>query len=82
MDYLSGYINTDIISAAACGYFLLIEISVFILQTLEYQNHDSFKGINISTPASIFMDLVYFCSITDYTALYYLYQHRFWRHYT
>lgn len=59
-----GYINTDIISAAACGYFLLIEISVFLLQTLEYQNHSSFKGINISSPASIFIDLVYFCSIT------------------
>ena len=26
------YINTDIISASACGYFLLIEISTFLLQ--------------------------------------------------
>lgn len=59
-----GYINSDIISAAACGYFLLIEISVFLLQTLEYHSHESFKGINTSSPASIFIDLVYFCSIT------------------
>lgn len=59
-----GYINTDIISAAACGYFLLIEMSVFLLQTLEYRAHESFKGIDISSPASIFIDLVYFCSIT------------------
>ncbi len=59
-----GYINSDIITAAACGYFLLIEISVFLLQTLEYQNPESFKGINASSPAHIFIDLVYFCSIT------------------
>lgn len=70
-----GYINTDIISAAACGYFLLIEISVFLLQTLEYQSHDSFKGINFSSPASIFIDLVYFL-------LHHIHKHRLWRHYS
>ncbi|WP_426047270.1 ion channel [Chryseobacterium sp. NFX27] len=59
-----GYINSDIISASACGYFLLIEISVFLLQTFEYHNPLSFKGIDTSSPASIFTDLVYFCSIT------------------
>lgn len=59
-----GYINTDIISAAACGYFLLIEISVFLLQTLEYRSRESFKGIDLTSPATIFTDLVYFCSIT------------------
>lgn len=59
-----GYINTDIITASACGYFLLIEISVFLLQTCEYFNPQSFKGIDASSPASIFTDLVYFCSIT------------------
>ncbi|WP_307209440.1 potassium channel family protein [Chryseobacterium lathyri] len=59
-----GYINSDIISASACGYFLLIEISTFLLQTFEYYNPNSFKGIDSSSPASIFIDLVYFCSIT------------------
>jgi len=59
-----GYINSDIISASACGYFLLIEISVFLLQTCEYYNPQSFKGIDTSSPAGIFTDLVYFCSIT------------------
>lgn len=59
-----GYINTDIISASVCGYFLLIEISVFLLQTLEYHDPSSFKGIDTSSAASIFIDLVYFCSIT------------------
>lgn len=59
-----GYINTDIISAAACGYLLLIEISVFLLQYFQYQDHRAFKGIDTSSPAHTFIDLVYFCSIT------------------
>lgn len=58
------YINTDIISASACGYFLLIEISTFLLQFFLYQNPDSFKGIDFSSPASTYIDLVYFSSIT------------------
>ncbi|UZT97416.1 potassium channel family protein [Chryseobacterium fluminis] len=59
-----GYINSDIISASACGYFLLIEISVFLLQAFEYNNFGAFKGIDVSSSAGIFTDLVYFCSIT------------------
>lgn len=58
------YINTDIISASACGYFLLIEISTFLLQFFVYQNQQSFKGIDFSSPANTYMDLVYFSSIT------------------
>ena len=58
------YINSDIISASACGYLLLIEISVFLLQFFHYQNAEAFKGIDTSSPATIFIDLVYFCSIT------------------
>jgi hypothetical protein len=58
------YINTDIISASACGYFLLIEISTFLLQFFAYQNSQSFKGIDFSSPAATYMDLVYFSSIT------------------
>lgn len=58
------YINTDIISASACGYFLLIEISTFLLQCFIYQNPQSFKGIDYSNPASTYIDLVYFSSIT------------------
>lgn len=59
-----GYINIDIISASACGYLLLIEISVFLFQFFYYQDVHSFKGIDISSPAGTFMDFVYFCSIT------------------
>ena len=58
------YINVDIISAAACGYFLLIEISTFLLQFFYYQDAASFKGIDSSSTASIYIDLVYFSSIT------------------
>lgn len=58
------YINVDIISASACGYFLLIEIGVFLFQFLFYQNPNSFKGISTSSNAETFTDLVYFCSIT------------------
>ncbi len=59
-----GYINLDIISASACGYFLLIEISTFLMQLLFYANPDSFKGIDMSDPAATYIDLVYFSSIT------------------
>jgi Ion channel len=58
------YINTDIISASACGYFLLIEISTFLLQFFVYQNQESFKGIDFTNPANTYIDLVYFSSIT------------------
>jgi hypothetical protein len=53
------YINSDVMSAAACGYFLLIEISVFLLQFLLYNNPNSFHGIDMHDNASVFMDLVY-----------------------
>lgn len=58
------YINTDIISASACGYFLLIEIFAFLLQYFFYLNPDSFKGIDTFNPASIYIDFVYFSCIT------------------
>ena len=58
------YINSDIISASACGYLLLIEICTFLLQYFVYQNPQSFKGIDYSNIASTFIDLVYFSSIT------------------
>jgi len=62
------YINKDIITASACGYFLLIEISVFLFQIFYYSNPNSFKGINtefsVANSANVFMDLVYYCTIT------------------
>ena len=62
------YINRDIITASACGYFLLIEISVFVLQNFYYANPNSFKGMDstysVANSANVFMDLVYYCTIT------------------
>lgn len=58
------YINTDIISASACGYFLLIEVNVFLMQIFFYSNSHSIKGIDMSSTSAVYMDLVYFCSIT------------------
>jgi len=57
------YINIDILSASACGYFLLIESGVFFLQFLFYYDSTSLQGIDISNHATVFMDLIYFCSI-------------------
>lgn len=58
------YINSDIISASACGYFLLIEVNVFLMQIFFYNNSQSIKGIDMSSTSTVYMDLVYFCSIT------------------
>ncbi|WP_236980164.1 ion channel [Membranihabitans maritimus] len=59
-----GYINTDIISASICGFFLIIEMAVFLLQGFYYLNSDTFTQINETNPATVFMDLVYFSTIT------------------
>lgn len=61
------YINADIISASLCGYLLLIEISVFALQFLFYQDPTSLSNIDSSNPASIYVDLVYFSTIIQTT---------------
>ncbi|WP_435353615.1 potassium channel family protein [Emticicia sp. SJ17W-69] len=58
------YINSDIISASACGYFLLIEVNVFLMQIFFYNNSQSIKGIDMTSTSAVYMDLVYFCSIT------------------
>ncbi len=59
-----GYINKDLITASICGYFLLLEISVFLMQAFLYQDFDAITGIDDSSKAAVFMDLVYFNSIT------------------
>ncbi|GHB71579.1 potassium channel family protein [Persicitalea jodogahamensis] len=61
-----GYINKDLITASACGYFLLLEISVFLMQVFVYEDKDTqaLNGIDYSSQAAVFMDLVYFNSVT------------------
>lgn len=58
------YINLDVIVAAACGYFLLIEISVFLMMSIFCISPGSFKGINATSIPSIYIDFIYFSSIT------------------
>lgn len=58
------YINKEIISAAGCGIFLLIEIAVFLMQALYYSDPTSFTGISTGNPATTYIDFVYFSSIT------------------
>ncbi len=58
------YINVDIISAAACGYLLLIEVSTFLMQFLFFNNTNSFIGVSTKNNAATFIDIIYFCSIT------------------
>ena len=59
-----GYINKDLITASICGYFLLLEISVFLMQAFLYEDFSTITGIDDSSKAAVFMDLVYFNSIT------------------
>lgn len=59
-----GYINADVISASACGYLLMLEISVFLMQYFLYAYPNSFNGVDTESPETVFTDMVYFCSIT------------------
>lgn len=59
-----GYINTDLIVAAICGYLLLIEVGVFSMQYVFYIIPHSFKGIDTSGKSQVFTDMVYYCTIT------------------
>lgn len=58
------YINSDIVSASACGYLLLIEIGIFSMQAIYYGTTKPFKGIDTTSFTTIYLDIVYFCSIT------------------
>jgi Ion channel len=58
------YINLDIITAAACGYFLLIEIATFLFQFYYYNDIKCFEGILHQNPAEVFSSFVYFSSVT------------------
>ncbi|AWW30682.1 two pore domain potassium channel family protein [Echinicola strongylocentroti] len=57
------YVNADIIFAAGCGYFLLVEISVFLLQFMFYHHEGSFANLDTSKLAKTYIDLVYFASV-------------------
>lgn len=61
------YINSDIILAAACGYFLLIEMCVFLMQLMYYQDPTSLNNVSNAGPAATYIDLVYFASVVQST---------------
>jgi len=58
------YISSDIVLASICGYLLLVEIGIFTMQSMYYANPSAFKGIDATTNSTVFLDFVYFCSIT------------------
>lgn len=56
--------TTDVLSAAACGYLLLIEMFAFLFQFLLYNDSNALNieiGRNVS---EVFVDLVYFTTIS------------------
>jgi len=57
------YINVDIIVAAACGYFLLIEISVFLMMSIYCLDAQSFKGVSTTSVPATYFDFIYYCSV-------------------
>ncbi|MGI9525507.1 MAG: ion channel [Weeksellaceae bacterium] len=58
------YINEDIIFASACGYFLIIEIMVFLLQSVYYYDPSVLSNMHSDSVVGNFMDIVYFSSIS------------------
>ena len=57
------YIDVDLVSAAVCGCLLLLETSIFLMQALHYAVPGSFRGIDTTSATTVYLDLVYFCSI-------------------
>lgn len=57
------YINIDLVSAAICGFFLLLETSIFLMQALYYAVPGGFRGVDTTSFTTVYLDLVYFCSI-------------------
>lgn len=57
------YINVDVVTASACGYLLLIEIGIFCMFFLYNFIPNSFKGIDETNFTTVYLDIVYFCSV-------------------
>ena len=58
------YINIDLITSAVCGFLLLIEIFIFVMYLFIHLDPNSFSNVNLNDQPSIYIDLVYYCSIT------------------
>jgi hypothetical protein len=57
------YINIDLVSAAICGFLLLLEIGIFLMQGLTYALPNAFHGLDRTSFTTVYLDLVYFCCI-------------------
>lgn len=57
-------ITKDLILAASCGYLVMLEVFVFILEYFVHAEPASLHGVNLESPMTIMVDLIYFCSIT------------------
>lgn len=57
-------IDRDIISAAICGYLLLLETGIFLLEAIFYLVPDGFSGVDTTDFGTVYLDMVYFCSMT------------------
>lgn len=62
--------SNDIIWASASGYFLLIEITVFWLMFFYAGDPTAIMGIDASAIPNVYMDMVYFATISQSTVGY------------
>ncbi|NVK27003.1 MAG: two pore domain potassium channel family protein [Flavobacteriia bacterium] len=59
--------TNEVIFASASGYFLLIEIASFLMMYFYAGDANSFRGIDGTSIATVYMDFVYFETITQST---------------
>ncbi len=53
-------VNSSVLFASVCGFLLILEIFVFVLQFMYYNNPSCMLNINTSSYATVFIDFVYF----------------------
>ncbi len=56
-----GRVNTSVLFASICGFFLILEIFVFSIQYMFYNDPSCLADVDQSSPAGAFIDIVYFC---------------------
>ena len=57
------YINADLVSAAICGYLLLLEIGIFVMQILYYSVPNALRHVDTTSFTTVYLDIVYYCAI-------------------
>ena len=59
-----GETDLEVVFASVAGYLLLLEVGVFGSQTLVYGIPGAFTGIHPERITHVYIDIVYFCSMT------------------